>query len=50
MDELMGSALQHGFSIAVAGFLLIRMDKRMEEVTNALVRLAGVIESRVVKS
>ncbi|MEG1603377.1 MAG: YvrJ family protein [Cloacibacillus sp.] len=44
MDELTGNMIQNGFSIAVASFLLIRMDKRLEELTKAVVHLGTVIE------
>ncbi|MDY2985962.1 YvrJ family protein [Synergistes jonesii] len=44
MDELIGSIVQTGFSIAVASFLLIRMEKRLEELTKAVISLGSVIE------
>ncbi|MBQ9881340.1 MAG: YvrJ family protein [Synergistes sp.] len=44
MDELIGSIAQNGFSIAVASFLLIRMDRRLEELTKAVIGLGSVIE------
>ena len=44
MDELMGSIIQNGFSIAVASFLLVRMDKRLEELTKAVISLGAVLE------
>lgn len=45
MEELLERMIQHGFSIAVASYLLIRMDRRIEELTNAVMRLVSVIES-----
>jgi hypothetical protein len=45
MEDLLERFLQHGFSIAVASYLLIRMDRRMEELTEAVVRLIGVMEN-----
>ncbi|MDO4559488.1 MAG: YvrJ family protein [bacterium] len=47
MDELTGSMLQNGFSIAVASFLLIRMDKRLEELTKAVAGLGSVMEKAI---
>lgn len=44
MDELIGSIVQTGFSIAVASFLMIRMEKRLEELTKAVISLGSVIE------
>ena len=44
MDELIGRIVQTGFSIAVASFLLIRMEKRLEELTKAVISLGSVIE------
>lgn len=44
MDELTGSMIQNGFSIVVASFLLIRMDKRLEELTKAVISLGSVME------
>ncbi|MDL2298900.1 YvrJ family protein [Synergistaceae bacterium OttesenSCG-928-D05] len=42
--------LQNGFSIAVASFLLLRTDKRMEELKDAVLKLANVIETKGVKT
>ena len=44
MDELIGSIVQTGFSIAVASFLLIMMENRLEELTKAVISLGSVIE------
>lgn len=44
MEEFMTNMLQHGFSVAVATYLLVRMDHRLEELTRAVVRLGNVIE------
>ncbi len=48
MEDLMASILQNGFSVAVASYLLIRMDRRMEELTRAVVQLGTVIERKEV--
>ena len=44
MDELTSSMIQNGFSIAVASYLLIRMEKRLEDLTKAVLRLDSVME------
>lgn len=44
MDELTSSMIQNGFSIAVASYLLIRMEKRLEDLTKAVLRLGSVME------
>ena len=46
MEEFMANVLQSGFSVAVASYLLIRMDHRLEELTRAVVRLGSVIEGK----
>lgn len=46
MEEFMANVLQSGFSVAVASYLLIRMDHRLEELTKAVVRLGSVMEGR----
>lgn len=49
MEDFLEKMLQHSFSIAVASYLLVRMDKRIEELTKAVVHLVGVIEAREVR-
>ena len=44
MEEITSSIVQSGFSAAVAAYLLIRMEKRLEELTKAVVTLGSVIE------
>ncbi|MEG1799715.1 MAG: YvrJ family protein [Synergistaceae bacterium] len=46
MEELISSIMQSTFSVAVASYLLVRMDKRMEELTKAVVHLGSVIEAK----
>jgi hypothetical protein len=48
MEEFMASMLQNGFSVAVASYLLVRMDHRMEELTRAVIQLGTVIERKEV--
>lgn len=49
MEDFLEKTLQHSFSIAVASYLLVRMDKRIEELTKAVVHLVSVIETREVR-
>lgn len=46
MEDFLEKTLQHGFSIAVASYLLVRMDKRIEELTKAVVSLVNVIGAK----
>jgi len=46
MEEFMANVLQSGFSVAVASYMLIRMDRRLEELTRAVVMLGSVIEGK----
>jgi hypothetical protein len=43
MDEVLMNFADGAFSIAVAGFLLIRMEHRLDELTNAITRLESAI-------
>ena len=43
MDELVATMMQSGFSVAVAGFLLVRKEKRLEDLTLAIRELHGAI-------
>ena len=43
MDELVATMMQSGFSVAVAGFLLVRMERRLEDLTLAIRELHGAI-------
>ena len=46
MDEIIEKMVQHGFSVAVASFLLVRMDRRVEELTRAVVQLINILEAK----
>lgn len=37
--EMWASLLQQGFSVAVASYLLLRMERRLEELTKAITEL-----------
>jgi hypothetical protein len=43
MDETLINFAEGAFSIAVAGFLLVRMERRLDELTNAITRLESAI-------
>ena len=43
MDELVATMMQSGFSVAVAAFLLVRMERRLEDLTLAIRELHGAI-------
>lgn len=43
MDELLTSVLQSTFSIAVAAFLLVRMEHRLDKLTEAICSLRSAI-------
>lgn len=49
MEELLTAALQNGFAIAVAAYLLVRIDKRLDEFTKAVAHLEAVIERKGIK-
>jgi hypothetical protein len=43
MEELVSSAIQSGFAVAVAAYLLVRMEKRLDELTKAISELRMTI-------
>ena len=43
MDDTLINFAEGAFSIAVAGFLLIRMERRLDELTSAIARLESAI-------
>ena len=43
MGELLTSVVQNGFSVAVAAYLLVRMEKRLEELSRAIRDLHGAL-------
>ncbi len=49
MEDFLANAAQSGFSIAVAAYLLIRMESRLDSLSRAIqdLRLAIVGEKRV---
>lgn len=44
MDEFLTAVLQNSFSVVVAGYLLVRMENRLEGLTGAIARLQATIE------
>jgi hypothetical protein len=43
MEDFLAGVVQNTFSIAVAGYLLIRMERRLDDLTSAIVRLETAI-------
>ncbi|HRV72100.1 MAG: YvrJ family protein [Thermovirgaceae bacterium] len=46
MEDFLASAIQSGFAVAVAAYLLVRMESRLEELTNAIKDLQVVIANK----
>lgn len=46
MEEFLSSAVQSGFAVAVAAYLLVRMEKRLEELTQAISELRMTISGK----
>jgi hypothetical protein len=44
MENIMADILQSTFSVAVAAYLLVRMESRLDGLTSAIVRLDSAIE------
>ena len=44
MEELMKSALQNGFAVAVAGYLLIRMEKEIKALKESIDKLTIILQ------
>ena len=45
MEDFVAGTIQNTFSVAVAAFLLIRMESRLGELSCAIARLQAVIEA-----
>ena len=45
MEELIAGVVQSSFSVAVAAYLLVRVDSRITELTVAITRLQGAIDN-----
>jgi hypothetical protein len=45
MTELLQQFVQHGFSVVVAAYLLVRMESRLDALTEAIRRLQAVLEA-----
>jgi len=43
MEDFMSTVVQNGFSVAVAAFLLVRMERRLEELSSAIRDLQAAI-------
>lgn len=46
MDEFYTGLVQNTFSIVVAGYLLVRMEARLDRLADAISRLRAAIERR----
>jgi hypothetical protein len=46
MEDFVASAIQSGFAVAVAAYLLVRMESRLEELTKAIRELHVAIVNR----
>lgn len=46
INALMQSAANYGFPMLVSCYLLVRMESRMQELTNALNKLCVALESK----
>ena len=44
MEAFLTAALQNSFSVVVAGYLLVRMEGRLDGLTSAIARLQATIE------
>jgi hypothetical protein len=44
MEDFMSTVVQNGFSVAVAAFLLVRMERRLEELSSAIRDLKAAFE------
>lgn len=45
MEDFIAGTIQNTFSVAVAAFLLVRMESRLGELSCAIARLQAVIEA-----
>lgn len=43
MEDLLASCIQSGFSVAVAAYLLVRMEKRLDDLAGAIRSLESAI-------
>jgi hypothetical protein len=50
MTELLQQFVQHGFSVVVAAYLLVRMESRLDALTEAIRRLQAVLEAGMFRS
>jgi hypothetical protein len=50
MEYFSADAIQGAFSVAVAAYLLVRMESRLDGLTNAIVRLNASIEMMVLRT
>jgi hypothetical protein len=46
MEDFISAMLQGPFAVAVAAYLLVRMEKRLDDLTRAIVTLRAAIDAR----
>ncbi|MCQ2363666.1 MAG: YvrJ family protein [Acidaminococcaceae bacterium] len=46
LNEILQSASNYGFPMLISCYLLVRMESRMQELTNALNKLCVTLEAR----
>jgi|ADurb_H2B_03_Slu_FD_contig_21_5113657_length_660_multi_6_in_0_out_0_2 hypothetical protein len=44
MEDILASSIQSGFAVAVAAYLLVRMEKRLDDLRVAIDELRSAIE------
>lgn len=49
LEELLKATVQYGFAAAVAAFVLVRMEARLMQLTDAIVALRTCIEVKTAK-
>jgi len=49
LGELLQFILQHGFSVVVAAYLLVRLEKKMTDLTEAITELRHCMEVKVAR-
>ena len=48
-DEILKSMMQYGFSAVVAVYVLVRMEARLQQLTEAIVQLKNCMEVKTAK-
>lgn len=48
-DEILKSMMQYGFSAVIAVYVLVRMEARLQQLTEAIVQLKNCMEVKTAK-